>query len=377
MLPAGLEGVMLRIQAAGTNPAEWPAALEELCSCLGGCAATLELIPRDPLGVPSIISYGCPPSGLQRYLSEYMLANPRVTKGRTLASGEVLCDYDCIDESGMDRNPYYADFLAESGFRYVAATTLKQSVEEVRLIALQRTRRQGHADSQLVAAMRRIYPVAAMAQDTHMRLRALNDLGSGLADAAEWLTDGLAVMREDGAILHLNRIFANLLRQGSGIRLLKGHLEFTRKSTQDEFARALSLALAAKMPASVFVEREGADPVILTIRVLSAAGWAHGFDAVPQARLIALFARDPASVVSSLSEHLIHVFGLTGSEAALAAALAAGVPIAVHATKRGISTNTVYTHLRGIKQKLGVSKQAELIHKLNAVNPHIRLVPPR
>ena len=65
-------------------------------------------------------------------------------------------------------------------------------------------------------------------------------------------------------------------------------------------------------------------------------------------------------------------FGLTDAEADLARALQTGTSPAKYARDRAISTNTVYTHLRRIKDKTGTRRITELIHALNGARLSLR-----
>ncbi len=67
------------------------------------------------------------------------------------------------------------------------------------------------------------------------------------------------------------------------------------------------------------------------------------------------------------------VFGLTESEAHLAQALQSGVPIGNYARDRALSLNTVYTHLRRLKEKTGCHRMPELIRKLNDLQVPLRV----
>ena len=63
--------------------------------------------------------------------------------------------------------------------------------------------------------------------------------------------------------------------------------------------------------------------------------------------------------------HPVDVLQLTEAEALLAQALQAGVRLRDHARARGISINTIYAHLRNIKQKTDCHRMGELIRRLN------------
>ncbi|HDO52946.1 MAG TPA: helix-turn-helix transcriptional regulator [Rhizobiales bacterium] len=64
---------------------------------------------------------------------------------------------------------------------------------------------------------------------------------------------------------------------------------------------------------------------------------------------------------------LREMFGLTRAEASLARAMQGGVSPAGYAHAHKLSLNTVYTHLRRIREKTRCKRQAELIRKLNDI----------
>ena len=70
---------------------------------------------------------------------------------------------------------------------------------------------------------------------------------------------------------------------------------------------------------------------------------------------------------------LREVYGLTGAEASVAEALQAGTSLGDYARERRVSLNTVYTHLRHIKDKTGCKRLAELIRKLNDLQAPLRI----
>jgi DNA-binding CsgD family transcriptional regulator len=59
-------------------------------------------------------------------------------------------------------------------------------------------------------------------------------------------------------------------------------------------------------------------------------------------------------------------FDLTPAEAHLAMDLCRGVSPGAYAGRRGVSANTVYTHMRRLKDKCGAARTVELIATLNA-----------
>jgi DNA-binding CsgD family transcriptional regulator len=69
---------------------------------------------------------------------------------------------------------------------------------------------------------------------------------------------------------------------------------------------------------------------------------------------------------------LRELFGLTNAEADVALALRQGISLGDYGRAQGVSQNTVYTHLRRIREKTGCHRLPELIGKLNDVRTLLR-----
>jgi DNA-binding CsgD family transcriptional regulator len=63
------------------------------------------------------------------------------------------------------------------------------------------------------------------------------------------------------------------------------------------------------------------------------------------------------------------LFDLTPAEARVARSLASGKTVEAIATEGGVSLNTVRTHVRGVLEKTGCTRQAEVIALLSGILP--------
>jgi len=81
------------------------------------------------------------------------------------------------------------------------------------------------------------------------------------------------------------------------------------------------------------------------------------------ARVLAVI-HDPRRIVRLQPALLAKVHGLTKTEAALAAALAAGRTVASFAIGQGSSEHTARTHMKRILEKTGTKRQADLVRVL-------------
>ena len=85
-----------------------------------------------------------------------------------------------------------------------------------------------------------------------------------------------------------------------------------------------------------------------------------------------VFIHDPIGEAGDAVDALRAVFGLTAAEAGLAKALQSGVAPSEYANLQSLSLNTVYTHLRRIKEKTGCRRLSELIAKLKEIQVRVR-----
>ena len=85
-----------------------------------------------------------------------------------------------------------------------------------------------------------------------------------------------------------------------------------------------------------------------------------------------VFVHDPLGGDPVGTAVLQSTFGLTPAEADLARSLQAGLELTRYARDRRVSLNTVYTHLRRLKDKTGSRRLAELVGKLNGLRTPVR-----
>jgi DNA-binding CsgD family transcriptional regulator len=76
---------------------------------------------------------------------------------------------------------------------------------------------------------------------------------------------------------------------------------------------------------------------------------------------IVMYLFDASRNMAVICTELARVFGLTKAETRLAEALVSGETTRAYSQAQGVSINTVYTHLKSLLSKTGVSRQAELV----------------
>ena len=184
-----------------------------------------------------------------------------------------------------------------------------------------------------------------------------------------WLADGVLKLSADGSVRYANVAAQKILRRNDGIAMRRGVVEFVSAQAGAQFAGAMRAVAKLRdgdvtdMKGADFIAeaRSGAPPFSISIRPASAA--ADLSDDI----LALMFIHDPLTRDAASVELLRQAFGLTPAEADVANGLRMGLSPDTFARDRKISPNTVYTHIRRIKAKVGCTRMTELIRKLDDI----------
>jgi DNA-binding CsgD family transcriptional regulator/PAS domain-containing protein len=363
------------IYAAGLDEALWPSALAQVMLAVGGIAATLERFERSTASLIEFHSYGLPPANEVAYLDHYSAINPRIPALINGRPGDIVTDYALLDERSMNRHPFYADLLAPAGYRYCVGGTLAVTACEASLFSVQRTTKQGHVGKNETKKMRLLLPHMRQAFDMTRRLRRAKTVDRSFRAALDWLSDGVALLGADGRVLYVNETLQAIARRGEGIRIRRGTVEIADPAARDRFANMIGTTAKARDGVAagdydIAVPRQdGAPPYIVSMRPLARAARGSSWSNAD----IIMLVHDPLQYNSVTVGALSDLFGLTKAEANLAHALQAGEALADYALAHTLSLNTVYTHLRRLKEKTGCRRLAELIRKLDDLQIPLRV----
>jgi DNA-binding CsgD family transcriptional regulator len=364
------------IHAAGLDDAYWPQALAAMREVVGGVGATFEVIDKTRSAHTAFHSVGIPPVHQIEYADYYLAISPRVRTGLLTPTGHVTWDYQIIDEAAMRRDPFYADFLPKNGLRYFVAGTIRQSEDQFTVFAIQRSVKQGHVGKREIALMRQLVPHVQQAFDVARRLKSAGETRDVLECTLDCLADGVALLRADGTVLYANESFQAIARRGDGICVRKNTIEFTDSEARTKFKAAIASVLrlrsgeADSAAGTDFRAARSAGGQFYLVSVRPLLGGAARKQ--PSSAVAIVFARDPHAPSVAATVTLRDLFGLTEAEAGLAQALQSGVALSDYANSRALSLNTVYTHLRRLREKTGSNRMAELIHKLNELRLPLR-----
>ncbi|KUR73368.1 hypothetical protein AQZ49_19970 [Novosphingobium sp. FSW06-99] len=286
------------------------------------------------------------------------LANPRFRRPIGPARDmEIDSDHRSVDYSPQDRRALF-DGLARCGLG--PAFWISQQIDPERHFTLIFHRAPGDArdmeasEHTLLQAMAphfgqvvRLWERLAAAE-AHTRL--VEQAGEGMMTAL--------VACDGGLRTHwLNAHARHLLDNGDVLGLHRGRLACALRADQERLA-----ALVEGRSDRPVVALGGGDLPIVHLRVQAPSAVAGRFALHRDTVLLAITRPDRALRYDP--QDIAQLFGLTTTEAALAASLAAGASVCDFAEARGVAEGTARLHLKRVLAKTGAGRQSELVRRI-------------
>ncbi|WP_226778888.1 response regulator [Oceaniglobus trochenteri] len=194
----------------------------------------------------------------------------------------------------------------------------------------------------------------------HRTLSGLS--GGGAEQALDLITLGIVLLDGDGRVLHANRAARAMAAEGDFVTLTRGRIgapeEICDRALRQTVAGALEAARAGSEQVSGVVLQRAADTISVSALVCALP---HAGDPGASAPRIAVFLSPPACERRASEPLLMKLFGLTPTEARVAAALAGGGRPSEVASALEISQTTIAFHMRNLFQKTGTNRQTDLV----------------
>lgn len=172
---------------------------------------------------------------------------------------------------------------------------------------------------------------------------------SSLQSALAQIGEMVLILSRDRVVLYSNNAADALLAERRPLQVRRGRLEASTATVSQQLGRAIDAACADRFRSVLLLRRPSGLPLIIAINCLEDG-----------AETVLLVGRDSAIHIRPTAEALRSCFGLTPSEAEVAAAIAAGESSRQIAERRGVTANTIRTQLKTISAKLGCTRQSQI-----------------
>ncbi|WP_152552918.1 helix-turn-helix transcriptional regulator [Nitratireductor basaltis] len=323
------------------------------------------LVATDPrIGFASVMAPRADPRLISDYADHWWAHDPTAEATASSPVGQVT-DLDFTGRERFFSSPFYNDYWRRSGLGAERlATNLFTDNGGFASIILQASERRDEIDPETQERFRYFIPhfVRSIGIARNMQRMTFEKflLESGYGSHET----GTVIVDPEGRVIFADDAAEDLFSGPSGITVSKGRLHCHSEISNGELNAAIVACSAARFtaPASRKIKVRSGEYSSLSVEVrpFRIAGAVPGMPR-PAAMLLV---SDPERRRKQRIALLQDRFGFTPAEARLALEMLAGDGRAAAASRCGVSINTARTQLTSIFEKVGVTRQAELIRAL-------------
>lgn len=271
-----------------------------------------------------------------------------------------LVEHDIWKQEELESNPIYRDFLLPRGLGWSAGTALPMPTGDNIIFSLERDFAKGPVERERIGVLDSLRPHLARSALVSARLRL--EHARGAADTLALIGLPAVVLDQDGAVMWANQLAEQLpdfVHWRTNNRM--AFIDSAANALLGEAIREPGAGDGAERAVQSFPVRSGDGTSTRVAHVLPIRRTARDIfercNTVVVLTPVTLSQAPPVELVRSL-------FDLTPAEARIARSLSAGETLDEIAETGGVSRNTVRTQLRGVMEKTGCTRQAELVSLL-------------
>jgi len=357
--------IIAAIYAAAVAPDQWTDVLTHLRNMFGLSFAASVVRNADRSRVDGV-AVGVDRDDYRTFLDKYYRGSIFLAQGQSWHAGQIIRSAQIVPQRVFHRTDMYQEYWRprdlHEGLRLAIARDESGVHHSVNLI---RPPSGNTFDAADIALARLLMPHLRTASELGRRLRHADMLASAALATLDVLRHPVLLLDQHGHVLHANAAGDAMLAAADGLGASNGILHATAHALTNRLREVLARAAGTggvppRAGAVRLRKRSGGSALaVLALPFRHEVHWS-----LPRRPAILVCVTDPDAIASLPGRQMIELFGLTGSEAALAADLLAGKELRDIATERGRSINTVRKQLAGLMAKTDVNRQSELVRLL-------------
>jgi DNA-binding CsgD family transcriptional regulator len=361
---------------AALDPSQWPGVLGDIARLVGGPSAGL--IAKDAARKSGDVFFtdgGIDPHYTRLYFDKYVKIDP-MNAGHFFAEiGQPVSTIDVMPFEEFHQTRVWKEWVQPQGIVDYISVALDKTATGVALLGVFRHERNGIVDDAARGRVRLIAPHVRRAVLIGKAIDLTTTEAANLVDTLDGIAAGMFLVDACARIMHANAAGHAMLAAGNFLRAPGGWLA----ATDPQADRTLREIFAAAGGGDAAVGVEGiAVPLAandgerlvaqgLVAHVLPLTSGARRKAGTTYAAAAALFVSKAALAGPSPPEAIAKAYKLTPMELRVLLAIVeiGGAPEVAEAL--GIGETTVKSHLRGLFEKTGARRQADLVKLLAGV----------
>lgn len=269
----------------------------------------------------------------------------------------VVGDFEYEQTYSILKSHDYLDYSRRWDIPFGAQATILKTPELRVFLNSLRTLSDGKSNEESRAVLSRIAPKV---QNAIKLAQNLDFQGANLlSNAMCAMTKAAFICANDGKVITFTNIAEKIIRNGNLLKVENGFLKTPLPKNQSRIDLALKAAIETSKSQTFVLSSDISkdDNLVLDVNVLPHHTW--DFSILPK---LIITIREPQGRYSS--DILMQMFDLSETEALIAVEFAQGKTREEIAIVRGVSIETIRTHLKNIFSKTGVNREIELMSKL-------------
>jgi DNA-binding CsgD family transcriptional regulator len=353
------EQLIDRIYECSFAPDLWPGVLDALARAADARGGYLVVANND---VPRWTASEMLRGNMERLVSgDWLKRGHRLPRLIGARHAGFLTEPDLYTEAELAADPFYRDFLWPAGFGWAAATAMPLPTGDTLILGFERIRERGPVEAAIVRQLDTLRP--HLARSALLSARLQMDRARAASEALALIGLAALVLDEDGKVLAANALVEALTEHVTWRAF--GGVALNDRAAEAQFRQALRTLGVNDTSVRSFALRGDSSGAAMVAHVVPIRGAARDIFV----RCAAILILTPVTLPDAPPTELLQsLFDLSAAEARVARHLAAGSTVDEIADVNGVSANTVRTQVRGVLEKTGCRRQAEVVALLGGVS---------
>lgn len=373
MLPNGpiSAGALIEIvsdfHAANMDPRLWPTALAKVGEAIRADACAIAYHDFDTGDGALLHSVGLDAEAIETYARVCGTDNAWLRREEYfLIPGTVRTGDELVPEDAASQDGFAETWLTAHGLKHQLFGTLERQGRCVRFVYALRGVSESAFSAGDASLLARLMPHLQNGLQAGTTLRRAQNLCEAAFHALNAMPIGVVLVGSGGAVITANRVARDIMADRYGIRIGRGGLEVLHEGKRRLLTDMIKGHLEApgrswSLPTMEFpiAQLPGARPISMVVHLISDRRRGSGRDVAA-----AVFLGDPEHVAEVSEDRLRALYGLTRTEARVAALLARGYRLEQISERLGSARETTRKHLREIFAKTRVTRQADCVRMI-------------
>lgn len=367
-----MDRVIEHVYAAALDRSVWPTAITAIQSYFSGSSAGLYLADLRNANISLVNLQGIAPDYVDTYVDRYLTDNPWSYVPELQLPGRVRTDQSLdqyYNEPGYyRRTSFFNEWMEPQDFIHTLGINLAVDRHIQTKVYVYRSRSTGPFHRGEIDAFDRLSRHLHNAVKVARRLSFEEARSRDTLEVIEHLKFGVVFLTERGRITHANRFAQELFDARDGLVAEEGTLGAAHRDDATTLAHTIRAALDVAYggndePSPTTIRRAARKRPLSVIALPMPRSLEAPFPTIRRAA-VALIVTDPELDSAVPADTLRLRYNFSATEVRLAQSLSRGVPLREAADTAGLTYETARWYLKGMFQKTGTGRQADLVRLL-------------